>query len=90
MADELKAFVQETIRQVQDGSAGTIPVGEINFEVAVAKIQEANGKIGIAVIGIGGAGVKGKIKDEYISKVKFSLRLKNAALKISPVNWPPK
>jgi hypothetical protein len=90
MADELKDFVQETIRQVQEGSAGTLPVGEIDFEVAVAKTQEADGKVGIAVIGIGGAGVKGKVKDEQVSKVKFSVRLKGAVLKTAPVSWPPK
>jgi len=90
MTDELKAFVQETIRQVQEGSAGTRPVGEIDFEVAVAKTQEADGKVGIVVIGIGGAGAKGKMKDEYISKVKFSVRLNNAVLKTAPVKWPPK
>lgn len=89
MADELKSFVQETIRQVQEGSVGTTPIGEIDFEVAVAKTQEADGKIGIAVIGIAGAGVKGKIKDEYISKVKFSVRIKGAFLKTAPMKWPP-
>ena len=88
--DELKEFVEETLKQVQEGSKGHTPTGDVEFEVAVAKTREANGKIGISVLGFGGAGTEGKIKDENISKIRFSVRVRGAFNKIAPMQWPPK
>lgn len=88
--DELKFFIQESLRQIQEGSVGHHPTGDVEFEVAVAKTQEANGKLGITVLGIGGGGAEGRITNENISKIKFSVRLKGAVGKMAPIQWPPR
>lgn len=90
MSNELQDFVQETLRQIHGGSAGHQLTGDVEFEVAVAKAREAGGKLGITVLGIGGAGAEGKIKDESVSKIKFSVRLKGSINKMAPMQWPPK
>ena len=89
MAEELEAFVQESLRQISKGSVGNTLTGDVEFEVAITKVQEADGKVGIKVIGIGGAGTRGKIKSEHLSKIKFSVRPKGAWNKIAPMKWPP-
>jgi hypothetical protein len=72
-----------------EGTTGHQNAGYVDFEIAIAKIQEADGKIGVTVLGLGGADAKGKVKSENISKVKFSVRLRGALNKLAPTKWPP-
>lgn len=85
MNNELQEFIQETLRQIQMGTFGHTVMGDVDFEIAVAKTTSADGKIGVTVLGIG-AGAQGQIKTENISKVRFSARIKGAWNKINPYN----
>lgn len=75
--DELKGFIQETLRQIDEGIGEEHEVkdGLVEFDVAISKIVEKGGKVGVTVLG---QGVKGgaEVKDEKISRVKFSARMR--------------
>jgi len=87
MNNELQQFIQETLRQIQAGTVGHLNMGDVDFEIAIAKTVAADGKIGVSVLGIG-TGATAQIKTENVSKVKFSTRLKGAMNKIAPMKWP--
>ena len=85
MNNELQEFIQETLRQIQVGTFGHTNMGDVDFEIAIAKSVKKDGSIDIKVLGAGG-----EWKTESVSKIKFSTRLKGAMNKISPMTWPPK
>jgi hypothetical protein len=82
MNNELEKFIQETLRQIEAGTLGHTNMGDVDFEIAIAKTVTKDGHVDIKVLGVGG-----EIKTENVSKVKFSTRLKGAWNKISPSPW---
>ncbi|MBI2621073.1 MAG: hypothetical protein HYW63_00310 [Candidatus Levybacteria bacterium] len=71
--NELKEFIQETLRQINEGKGNnSIDRGIVRFEIAVIKRTTKEGKISVGVMGIGGAG-KGEASDEKTSKIFFEI-----------------
>lgn len=74
--NELKDFIKETLRQIDEGVGDEHDVekGLVEFDVAISKQIEKGGKVGVTVLG---QGIKGgvEIKDEKVSRIKFSAHL---------------
>lgn len=74
--NELRDFIQETLRQVKEGVGEHSVHDQVHFKIAIAKTRTGEGKLGIAVLGIGELGGKGEVKIEHASEVGFSVDLK--------------
>lgn len=74
--NELRDFIQETLRQVKEGVGEHSVHDQVHFKVAIAKTKTGGGKLGITVLGVGGIGGKGELKIEHASEVGFSVDLK--------------
>lgn len=73
MEDELKEFVADTLRQINEGKgAHEIDKGIVRFEIAVIKRTTKEGRVNVGVLGIGGEG-KGEASDEKTSKIFFEI-----------------
>lgn len=82
--NELRDFIQETLRQVKEGVGEHSVHDQVHFKIAIAKTKTGEGKLGVAVLGIGELGGKGEVKIEHASEVGFSVDLKredNASLR---------
>jgi len=89
--NELKEFIQETLRQINEGKGkNLIDKGIVRFEIAVVKKDTEEGKVSVGVMGIGGVG-KGEVADEKTSKIFFEIYVDQASPEeISPQetkNW---
>ncbi|MBU1033621.1 hypothetical protein KKI22_01570 [Patescibacteria group bacterium] len=71
--NELRDFIQETLRQIDEGvgEAHDVEKGTVEFDIAISKIVEKDGKVGVTVLG---QGIKGEasVIDEKVSRIKFS------------------
>jgi hypothetical protein len=73
--NELKEFIQESLRQIKEAhTGGNRVVNTIKFEVAVSKKNIGGGKIGITVLGQGIKGGK-ESSIEHASKISFETYL---------------
>lgn len=77
---ELKDFIQETLRQIDEGvgEQHNVQGGEVEFDVAITKRTEKSGKMGIMVLGQGVHG-EAAVEDEKVSRVKFTAQMRRAA-----------
>jgi hypothetical protein len=82
MKNELQEFIQETLKQIQAGTAGHTDMGDVDFETAITKSVKKDGSIDVKVVDM-----EGEWKTEHISKVKFSTRLYGAQNKREPSPW---
>lgn len=74
MQDELKAFIEDTLRQINEGKgSNVVDRGIVRFELAVIKRTSKEGKVNVGVLGIGGGEGKGEISDEKTSKIMFEI-----------------
>lgn len=71
--NELHDFIQETLRQVKEGIGEHSVHDQVHFKIAIAKTKTGEGKLGVAVLGIGELGGKAEIKIEHASEVGFSV-----------------
>lgn len=77
MEDELKEFIKDTLRQINEGKGEhVIDKGIVRFELAVVKKTTKEGKINVGVLGIGGGAGKGEVSDEKTSKIFFEIYVK--------------
>lgn len=76
--NELKDFIQETLRQVKEGVGEHRVHDQVHFKVAIAKTRSGEGKLGITVLGLGELGGKGELKIEHASEVGFSVDLNDS------------
>lgn len=77
--DELKEFIQETLRQINEGKGNNlIDRGIVRFEIALVKKNTKEGKLSVGVMGVGGSG-KGEIADEKTSKIFFEIHVEQEA-----------
>ena len=77
--NELRDFIQETLRQVKEGVGEHSIHDQVHFKVAIAKTRLGEGKLGVTVLGFGEIGGKGEVKIEHASEVGFSVDLKDAS-----------
>lgn len=85
--NELRDFIRETLRQIQEGTIGHTNAGYVDFEIAIAKTTTASGQLGVTVLGIVKTGAEGELKRENISKVRFKTQLKGSASEMAPITW---
>lgn len=80
--NDLKDFIQETLRQIDAGigEAHDVDSGKVQFDIAISKRVEKDGKVGITVLG---QGIKGEasVTDEKVSRIKFSAHMNREAEK---------
>jgi hypothetical protein len=72
--NELKEFIHETLRQIDEGvgEKHDVEKGFVEFDIAISKQVEKSGKLGIMVLG---QGIKGEasVGDEKVSRIKFKV-----------------
>lgn len=73
MEDELKEFISDTLRQINEGKGHhIIDRGIVRFEIAVVKRTTKEGKVSVGVLGTGAEG-QGEASDEKSSKISFEI-----------------
>lgn len=74
MEDELKEFISDTLRQINEGKGShRIDKGIVRFEIAVVKRATKEGKVNVGVLGVIGGEGKGEASDEKTSKIFFEI-----------------
>ncbi len=90
MADEnneLKDFIQESLRQIKDAhTGGNYVSSSVKFDIAVTKSDKGGGKVGITVLGIGGEVGKDSTI-EHASKISFETQLHSEEDERTPPQW---
>lgn len=71
--NELQEFIQTTLEQIKNGTGEDKIRGTVEFEVAVTKITDKGGKVGVSVVGI-----EANSKSENVSKIRFRVQMRGA------------
>ena len=83
----LKDFIKQTIKDISIAKDEETTIagvrGVVNFDVATTAVQEGKTGVKVSVLGIGG-GLGGKINNQTISRIQFSIQTKGA---ISPSEY---
>ena len=76
MDNELKEFIEETLRQIDEGVGESHNVQNtgVEFDIAISKRVEKGGKVGVTVLGQG-IGGEATVMDEKASRVKFTVKM---------------
>ena len=81
----LKDFIKQSIKDISDAKSEETSIqgvrGVINFDVATTAVQEGKTGVKVSVWGIGGGELGGKLNNQTVSRIQFSIQTKGA---ISP------
>ncbi|MEK7536351.1 MAG: hypothetical protein AAB559_01035 [Patescibacteria group bacterium] len=78
----LKDFIKQSVKDISESKSEEPSIegvrGVVDFDVATTAVQEGKTGVKISVWGIGGGELGGKLNNQVVSRIQFSIQTKGA------------